>query len=94
MKLETLTMLANDLLKINNVINTCLIHLHIILYYSFSLNIYEYLQYHQHQYSQNQPKTHTHIYLFLLASNYDLKNYLKYFLMFGYACNLKSFALN
>ena len=50
MKLETLAMLGNDPLKLNNAINTCLMNPNIILYYAFSLNIYEYLKYHQHQY--------------------------------------------
>ena len=44
--LETLAMLATDPLKLNNVINTCLINLNIILYNFSSLNIYEYLEYH------------------------------------------------
>ena len=33
---------ANDLLKLNNVINTCLVKLNIIPYHAFLLKIYEY----------------------------------------------------
>ena len=39
-------MLANDPLKINNVINTFLINANIFLYYSTRLNIYEWKEYH------------------------------------------------
>ena len=42
-KLDLLAMLANDSLKLDNAINTCVINLKIILYYAFSLHIYEYL---------------------------------------------------
>ena len=63
LKLEILVMLANDPLKLNNLINTCSINLNIILFYSFSLNIYKCAEYHQHQYSHNQLKNHTHIHL-------------------------------
>lgn len=38
--------IANDPLKLTNVIKACLINLTIIFYYVFWLNIYEYLQYH------------------------------------------------
>ena len=49
-KLETSTILPNDLLKLNNATNTFLINLIIILYCVFLLNIYEYLKYRQHQF--------------------------------------------
>ena len=39
-ELETLAMLANDLLKLNKTKNTCLINLSIILFYSFSWDIH------------------------------------------------------
>ena len=42
-QLETLATHDKDLLKLNNTMNTCLIRLIIILYYSLSLNICEYL---------------------------------------------------
>ena len=32
---------AKDSLKLNNTVNTCLIRLSVILYYSWSLNIFE-----------------------------------------------------
>ena len=54
--LEELAMLANDPLKINNIINTFLINANIFLYYSTRLNIYEWKEYHQHQCFHNQPK--------------------------------------
>ena len=50
---QTLTMLANDPIKLNNVINTCLINPNIILYYFFLLSVYEYPEYYQHQYFHN-----------------------------------------
>ena len=34
-------LVVEDSLKLNNTINTCLIRLNIILYYSFTLNTYE-----------------------------------------------------
>ena len=56
-------MFANNPLKLNNVINTCLINPNVTLYCSFLLNIYEYLEHYQHQYYYNQPKNDTHIHL-------------------------------
>ena len=56
-------MLVNDLLKLSNAINNCLINLNIILYCVFSLNIYECQKYHQHQTFYNQLKNHTHVYI-------------------------------
>ena len=47
--LEALTIIVNDPLKLNNLINTFLINSNLILYHSFSSNIYEYPEYHQHQ---------------------------------------------
>ena len=41
--LETLAMITNDTLKLNNPVNTSLINPKIILYHDFLLNIYEYL---------------------------------------------------
>ena len=38
--IHVVAMLANDLLKLNNAINTCLINLNIIIYHVFSLIIY------------------------------------------------------
>ena len=52
---EATTMLANDLLKLNNITNTCLTNPN-ILYYSFSLDIYKYPEYHQHDSSINNRK--------------------------------------
>ena len=54
---------ANDLLKLINAINTCLINLIVILYHAFSLNIYEYLKYHQHQYYHTQLKNNKQIHI-------------------------------
>ena len=47
---------ANDLLKLSNAINTCLINLNVILYHACLLNIYKYLKYDQHQYYHNKLK--------------------------------------
>ena len=40
---ETLAARAKELLKLNKTINTCLIRLNIVLYYSLSLNTCEFL---------------------------------------------------
>ena len=60
MKLETLAMLGNDPLKLNNSINTCLINLNIILFCVFSFNIHKYPKYNKYQYYHNQLKNHRH----------------------------------
>ena len=63
-KLEILAMLANDPIKSNNAINTCLINLNIILFFAFSLNIYEYPK---HRQLQNSQKNYSNIHIILSA---------------------------
>ena len=91
--LDTLAMLVNDLLKLSNTINNCLINVNIILYFVFSLNIYEFLKYHQYQIFYNQLKNHTHIYIvqFLSSTAKIFKIFCKHK---GYAFNSVSFVLN
>ena len=57
---------AKDLIKLINTINTCLIGLNIILYYSLSLDAYECLICQIYQYNCNRLKNHTHFHLKIL----------------------------
>ena len=83
-KLESLTILTNDPLKLNNAINIFSINSNIIFYYSYSLNIYEYPEYNQHQYFQNQPVC------FILPFEKSFRIFSKHN---GYVFNSKYFAL-